>query len=83
MVSALTVNNTRPITDAQPHAGDILKCLHIASAGRRERCQFKVDLRTGGSGKLAPLASGSGSKRDFRHTRYIALCDIIIKQKIA
>jgi hypothetical protein len=61
-----------PVADPQPHGSHAFECLHITSAGFRERRQFEVDLRARGGGKFAPLAGGGGSKCDLFHIFQIA-----------
>jgi len=64
MVSALIVNSTRqsPTRNRIPATR-----FHVANTGFRESRQFAIDLRARGRGKLAPLADGGGSKRNFFH----------------
>jgi hypothetical protein len=56
-----------PVADAQPHSGHAFERFHVANTGFRESRQFAIDLRARGRGKLAPLADGGGSKRNFFH----------------
>ncbi|WP_424595283.1 hypothetical protein [Bradyrhizobium sp.] len=60
------------VAGAQPHSGDAFERFHIASAGRRERLQFEVDLRARRGRKFAPLANGRRSEVDLFHFPNIA-----------
>jgi len=67
MVSALIVNSTRQSPTRNRIPATPLSAFHVANTGFRERRQFAINLRARGRGKLAPLADGGGSKRNFFH----------------
>jgi len=75
MVSPFIVNKTRQSPERNRIPGAPLSAferLHIADTGFRKRFQFDVNLLARGSGKLPPLADGSGCELDLFHGPSIA-----------